>query len=193
MNLSIVRKSVMPLMAAGLLATGVSACNNNQQKEIMEDAREAVEYTKKFGKDGATILAYYDVYDVNALDSVQKEVDRNTELAYWDFVINRENNTRWDSVYFSNMIDNRTETQKAIEYLKEKAAGPAPTDMELDKAYSRLKNKQEKTVTAKEQDSIAKININEYKSELTQKKLLELLYSIKEMPEVDKEIQKAEN
>ena len=167
MNLSIVRKSVMPLMAAGLLATGVSACNNNPQKEMMEDAREAVEYTKKFGKDGATILAYYGVYDVKALDSVQKEVDRNTELAYWDFA-KRENNTRWDSVYFSNMIDDRKETQKAIEYLKEKAASVSMTEDEVISLYDKLENKSDKLLSAKEQDSIAKINIDAYKSELKQ-------------------------
>ena len=165
MNLSIVKKSVMPLMAAGMLAAGATACNN-AEKQKLEDARYAVEYAKTYGEDGAELLAKYNAYDVNYLDSIQKKVDNETAQAFDEFKLN-DNNTRWDSLYISNLISDRRETQNAINYLKIKAA-MNPDEYKSDKALEiaievERAAAEEPKYTAKELDSIAKDNINNYK------------------------------
>lgn len=164
MTISIVRNYIMPVVATGLLATGVSACNN-LQKEKLEDAREAIEYTKKFGKDGATILAFYDVYDLDALDAVQEDIDNKTKSAFMEFE-DYGKKTRYDSIYMSGIINDREETKIAIQYLKEQAASVNMTEAEIICMYDKLHNKQEPTLTAKELDSITEANIQRYKHEL---------------------------
>jgi len=165
-----------PLMTAAMLALGLSACNNSKNQKL-EHARYAVEFAKTYGEDGAEFLAKYNTYDISALDAIQEETDNETAKAFDEFQLN-DNNTRWDSLYISNLIEDRRETQKAISYLKAKAA-MNPDDYKSDRALEIAMEVEEAATeepeyTAKEQDSIAEANINNYKSEQLQRQLLRI-------------------
>lgn len=169
-----------PLMTAAMLALGLSACNNSKNQKL-EDARYAVEYAKIYGEDGAEFLAKYNTYDVGALDAIQEETDKETAEAFNEFQLN-DNNTRWDSLYMSNIISDRYETKKAISYLKAKAA-MNPDDYKSDNALVIAMEVEEAAAeepeyTAKEQDSIAKANIENYKNEQLMLRVLRLQGSL---------------
>lgn len=183
-----VRKCVMPLMAAGMLAVANTACNNAEKQklndareaieftETLNDAREAIEFTKTFGEEGAELCAKYNTYDVDALDVINEETDKETEQAYLEFVANGEDNTKWDSVFMSDLIADRKDTKAAIDFLKAKAA---MNQEEYHEQEELLKScidgcQQKPSLTQQQQDSVVKANINEYNYELLQNQLRKL-------------------
>ena len=161
------RKLVLPLAAATMMAVGLGACNKNQATKSCEDGgKGCIEYAIEQLNDGDTIAAKAFVNNVfvngRTFDEMKNELNQKTEDAYAKFIIKGDKNTREDSLDMSNMIKHRKETLAAINYLQAQRAIFDAEQAQINPKKAALLAEQNK-----KEDSIAKANIMDYGSELS--------------------------
>lgn len=163
------RKLVLPLAAATMMAVGLGACNRPQTRQLNQVQKSediynyiVADYAYARNVDEKVLNQYFKFSpSMEEFDNATNYVNQFVEQAYDDFEKKGENNTREDSIRMSNFIKQRKETLENINYLKAQKAIYDANQAEINAKKAALLAEQNK-----KEDSIAKTNIMEYGGEL---------------------------
>jgi len=117
---AITRKTLLPVAASAMLVGNI-ACNNKvNHVPDKKTTQTAIDFTTR----GLNISdeEFDSLVNTNALYEIQDDINKDAEIAWKNFVTDKNENTKLDSIMMYDVILDNKETNHAIDFLKAQAA-----------------------------------------------------------------------